>query len=114
MSKLWEKVKAHPENFAGQQMDQLLNEMIEDYYNQELVHFSEQFGVPLESLKFTIKHFDASVEKQPGVNQMLSRDAFNRFKENNDEFNNMMEWRRNVKKQLNDLYLNKISPLINE
>ncbi len=114
VSKLWEKVKAHPENFAGQQMDQLLNEMIEDYYNQELVHFSEQFGVPLESLKFTIKHFDASVEKQPGVNQMLSRDAFNRFKENNDEFNNMMEWRRNVKKQFNDLYLNKISPLINE
>ena len=45
---------------------------------------------------------------------MLSRDVFNRFKENNDEFNNMMEWRRNVKKQLNDLYLNKISPLINE
>ena len=30
VSKLWEKVKAHPENFAGQQMDQLLNEMIED------------------------------------------------------------------------------------
>ena len=45
---------------------------------------------------------------------MLTRDAFKRFKEANadSELKRMMDWKKQVRSQLNDLYINHIEPLL--
>lgn len=112
---LWDKIKQHPENYAGQQVDQLLNKMIDQAYNQELMAFADKYHVSLDDLKFVIKNYDVHASKQAGVNQMLTRDAFKRFKEANadSELKRMMDWKKQVRSQLNDLYINHIEPLLN-
>lgn len=114
VSQLWGRIKQHPENYAGQQVDQLLNKMIDQAYNQELMAFADRYHVSLDDLKFVIKHYDVHVSKQAGVNQMLTRDAFKRFKEANadSELKRMMDWKKQVRSQLNDLYINHIEPLL--
>ena len=114
VSNLWDNIKQHPENYAGQQVDQLLNKMIEHAYNQELMTFADKYHVSLDDLKFVIKNYDVHASKQAGVNQMLTRDAFKRFKEANadSELKRMMDWKKQVRSQLNDLYINHIEPLV--
>lgn len=114
VSQLWDKIKQHPENYAGQQVDQLLNKMIDQAYNQELMAFADKYHVSLDDLKFVIKNYDVHASKQAGVNQMLTRDAFKRFKEANadSELKRMMDWKKQVRSQLNDLYINHIEPLL--
>lgn len=116
VSQLWQNVKAHPENYAGQQVDQLLNEMIDQAYNQQLAAFADKYNVDLNDLKFVVKNYDVHAEKQAGVNQLLSRDAFKAFKAANagTELKRMMDWKKQVRAQLADLYENQIAPLINE
>lgn len=80
VSQLWDKIKQHPENYAGQQVDQLLNKMIDQAYNQELIAFTDKYHVSLDDLKFVIKYYDVHASKQAGVNRMLTRDAFKRFR----------------------------------
>lgn len=80
VSQLWDKIKQHPENYAGQQVYQLLNKMIDQAYNQELIAFTDKYHVSLDDLKFVIKYYDVHASKQAGVNQMLTRDAFKRFR----------------------------------
>ena len=113
VSQLWDKIKQHPENYAGQQVDQLLNKMIDQAYNQELIAFTDKYHVSLDDLKFVIKNYDVHAPKQAGVNQMLTRDAFKRFKEANadSELKRMMDWKKQVRAQLGDLYVNHITPL---
>ncbi len=114
VSQLWDKIKQHPENYAGQQVDQLLNKMINQAYNQALMAFADKYHVSLDDLKFVIKNYDVHASKQAGVNQMLTRDAFKRFKEANadSELKRMMDWKKQVRSQLNDLYVNHIEPLL--
>ncbi|MFQ9706200.1 MAG: type I restriction endonuclease subunit R, EcoR124 family [Limosilactobacillus pontis] len=116
VSQLWGKIKQHPEKFAGQQVDQLLNKMIDQAYNQELVAFADKYHVSLDDLKFVIKNYDVHASKQAGVNQMLSRDAFKKFKEANadSELKRMMDWKKQVRAQLGDLYVNHIAPLLDD
>lgn len=116
VSQLWQKVKAHPENYAGKQVDQLLNEMIDQAYNQQLVAFADKYNVSLDDLKFVVKNYDAHAEKQAGVNQLLSREAFKAFKAANadTELKRMMDWKKQVRAQLVDLYENQIAPLLSE
>lgn len=115
VNQLWNKIKNHPENYVGQQVDQLLNKMIDQAYNQELVAFADKYSVRLDDLKFVIKNYDVHAPKQAGVNQMLTRDAFQRFKEANadSELKRMMDWKKQVRSKLNDLYVNHIEPLVN-
>lgn len=114
VSELWQKIKEHPENYAGQQVDQLLDSMIDQVYQQELVKFSDKYNVSLDNLRFVIKNYDVHSSKQAGVNQMLNRDAFNKFKEENadSDLKRMMDWRKKVRSQLDDLYVNHIEPLL--
>ena len=114
VSNLWDNIKQHPENYAGQQVDQLLNKMIDQAYNQALMAFADKYHVSLDDLKFVIKNYDVHASKQAGVNQMLTRDAFKRFKEANadSELKRMMDWKKQVRSQLNDLYINHIEPLV--
>lgn len=115
VNQLWNKIKNHPENYVGQQVDQLLNKMIDQAYNQELVAFADKYSVRLDDLKFVIKNYDVHAPKQAGVNQMLTCDAFQRFKEANadSELKRMMDWKKQVRSKLNDLYVNHIEPLVN-
>ena len=116
VSQLWGRIKQHPENYAGQQVDQLLNKMIDQAYNQELIAFADKYHVSLDDLKFVIKNYDVHASKQAGVNQMLTRDAFKRFKEANadSELKRMMDWKKRVRTQLGDLYVNHIAPLLDD
>ena len=47
---------------------------------------------------------------------MLNRDAFKAFKASHadSELKRMMDWKKRVRSQLDDLYVNHIAPLINE
>lgn len=116
VNQLWDRIKQHPENYAGQQVDQLLNKMIDQAYNQELIAFEDKYHVSLDDLKFVIKNYDVHASKQAGVNQMLTRDAFKRFKEANadSELKRMMDWKKQVRAQLGDLYVNHIAPLLDD
>ena len=116
VSQLWGRIKQHPENYAGEQVDQLLNKMIDQAYNQELIAFADKYHVSLDDLKFVIKNYDAHALKQAGVNQMLTRDAFRRFKEANSdsELKRMMDWKKRVRTQLGNLYVNHIAPLLDD
>ena len=116
VNQLWDRIKQHPENYAGQQVDQLLNKMIDQAYNQELIAFADKYHVSLDDFKFVIKNYDVHASKQAGVNQMLTRDAFKRFKEANadSELKRMMDWKKQVRAQLGDLYVNHIAPLLDD
>lgn len=116
VGQLWQKVQAHPENYAGKQVDQLLNEMIDQAYNQQLVAFADKYNVSLDDLKFVIKNYDVHADKQAGVNQLLSRDAFKAFKaaNANSELKRMMDWKKQVRAKLAELYVNQIAPLLSE
>lgn len=116
VSQLWQKIKAHPENFAGQQVDQLLNQMIDQVYQQRLIEFADKYNVSLDDLRFVIKNYDLHASKQAGVNQLLSRDAFKKFKEVNvdTDLKRMIDWKKQVRSQLADLYINQIAPLIEQ
>lgn len=116
VSQLWQKIKAHPENYAGQQVDQLLNQMIDQAYQQRLIEFADKYNVSLDDLRFVIKNYDIHAPKQAGVNQLLSRDAFKKFKEVNvdTDLKRMIDWKKQVRSQLADLYINQIAPLIEQ
>ena len=116
VSQLWQKIKAHPENYAGQQVDQLLNQMIDQAYQQRLIEFADKYNVSLDDLRFVIKNYDIHASKQAGVNQLLSRDAFKKFKEVNvdTDLKRMIDWKKQVRSQLADLYINQIAPLIEQ
>ncbi|ANU52212.1 MULTISPECIES: type I restriction endonuclease subunit R, EcoR124 family [Lactobacillaceae] len=116
VSQLWQKIKAHPENYAGQQVDQLLNQMIDQAYQQRLIEFADKYNVSLDDLRFVIKNYDIHASKQAGVNQLLSRDAFKKFKEVNvdTDLKRMIDWKKQVRSQLADLYINQITPLIEQ
>lgn len=116
INRLWGNIKEHPEKYAGKQVDQLLNEMVDQAYDQELSAFADKYHLSLDDLRFVIKNYDVHVSKQAGVNQMLNRDAFKAFKESNanSELKRMMDWKKQVRSQLYDLYVNHIAPLVNE
>lgn len=116
VQQLWDKIKQDPQQYAGKQVDQLMNEMVDQAYNRELVAFADEYNVSLDDLKFVIKNYDPHAEKQAGVNQLLTREAFKEFKANNadSELKRMMDWKKQVRAQLSDLYVNKISPLLND
>lgn len=116
INSLWGNIKAHPEAYVGKQVDQLLNEMVDQAYDQELSAFANKYHLSLDDLRFVIKNYDVHVSKQAGVNQMLNRDAFKAFKESNanSELKRMMDWKKQVRSQLDDLYVNHIAPLVNE
>lgn len=114
VNELWHKIKKHPENYAGQQVDQLLNGMIEQVYQQKIKEFADKYHVNLDDLRFVIKNYDVYAHKQAGVNQMLNRDAFKKFKElnANTELKRMMDWKKKVRSQLDELYTNQLGPLL--
>lgn len=116
VEQLWHKIKQDPENYAGKQVDQILNKMIDQVYNQELQIFADKYHVSLDDLKFVMKNYDIHVSKQAGVNQMLTRDAFKAFKEANadSELKRMMDWKKQVRSKLDDLYINHIAPLLSK
>lgn len=90
--------------------------MVDQAYDQELSAFADKYHLSLDDLRFVIKNYDVHVSKQAGVNQMLNRDAFKAFKESNanSELKRMMDWKKQVRSQLDDLYVNHIAPLVNE
>lgn len=114
VNNLWQKIKEHPENYAGQQVDQLLNSMIEQVYQQKLREFADRYHVNLDDLRFVIKNYDIYAHKQAGVNQMLNHDAFKKFKElnANTELKRMMDWKKKVRSQLDEFYTNQVGPLL--
>lgn len=116
VDQLWQKIKDHPENYAGQQVDQILNTMTDKVYQQELQEFANKYNVSLDDLRFVIKNYDVHSHKQAGVNQMLNREAFNGFKASNadSDLQRMIDWRKQVRTQLDDLYVNHIAPILND
>lgn len=116
VSRLWQKIKKHPENYAGQQVDQLLNQMIDQAYQQRLIEFADKYNVSLDDLRFVIKNYDVHAPKQAGVNQLLSKDAFKQFKKANvdTDLERMIDWKKQVRSKLTDLYINQIAPLLEQ
>lgn len=114
ISKLWDQIKQDPSQYAGQQVDQLLDKMVQHAYDEELAAFAEKYQLQLTELKFVIRHYDVHAESHSGVNTLLSRDAYNNFKEANpdSELRNMMAWKRTVRPALHDFYVNRIAPLL--
>lgn len=114
ISKLWDQIKQDPSQYAGQQVDQLLDKMVQHAYDEELAAFAEKYQLQLTELKFVIRHYDVHAESHSGVNTLLSRDAYNNFKAANpdSELKNMMAWKRTVRPALHDFYMNRIAPLL--
>lgn len=90
--------------------------MIDQVYQQRLIEFADKYNVSLDDLRFVIKNYDLHASKQAGVNQLLSRDAFKKFKEVNvdTDLKRMIDWKKQVRSQLADLYINQIAPLIEQ
>lgn len=112
LQSLWDKVKQNPENFRNKQVNEILQTMMDEAYEELINDFSKKYCLNLDDLKFVIKHYDLSKDeyKQSGLNELLARNSFIEYKKEHPD-TNMLMWKKNVRSKIRNFYAKKIIPI---
>ena len=113
---LWQKIKENPANYVNKQIDQILDQMTDRAYEQALVDFANEYCLDFEKVKFAVRNYDVNAERHTGLRDMLNRSSFEKFKSEHTDskLNRMIDWKKKVRSDLQDMYVNVINPLTKE
>ncbi|WP_283678411.1 HsdR family type I site-specific deoxyribonuclease [Lentilactobacillus sp. Marseille-Q4993] len=113
---LWQDVQKDPQNYSGQQLNQVLEDLIDQESKKMLSHFADEYKVDYDDLRYVMANYDSEEEsqQQKGMTELMTKKAFNRFKESypDSDLNNMLAWKKKVRGDVEDYYTNKIAPLM--
>lgn len=115
LENLWQNIQQTPNKYIGKQVDQLLEEMQDQAYDQEIAKFADEYCLDINVLKAVITNFDEDKEIQPSEQNLLTDQAFRAYKEKTGD-NNLIPllWNSKVRKELRRFYKEKIAPLVDE
>lgn len=115
LESLWQKVQQTPNEYIGKQVDQLLEDMQNQAYNQEITQFAEKYCLDVSILRAVIDNFDEERENQPSEQSLLTKTAFDDYKEKiGDDSLIPLDWNFMIREELRRFYKEKIAPLVDE
>ncbi|MBA1433862.1 type I restriction endonuclease subunit R, EcoR124 family [Bombilactobacillus bombi] len=113
---LWRKVQQNPQDYTDQQMDQVLESLIDQESQQIMQEFAQRYQVDYDDLRFVMTHYDpdADISQQKGMNKLVSKGAFQKFKAAypTNDLTHLLQWKKQVRHEVVKYYFDKIQPLI--
>ena len=115
MDRLWSKLQANPQQFIGQQADQILTQMVDDVCDSKMKEFVKKYNIDSEKLEYVINHYDPTARRQIGLRDLLNRSAYNNYvaQHGDEEFQRMLGWKKQIQTELKQMYVEVIAPLNN-
>lgn len=112
---LWLQVRANPSEYIGQNVLDVLEQLIQKTIDQFVAEFSAQWGLKADDFRFVVDHYNPANEKQLGE-ELLFEGAYERYKAQNEEKGNgnsvpKLRFKREVKAAYVQLITEMILPL---
>lgn len=115
--KLWDAIKLSPQEYFGVSIDQLVDELVDGEKVRLMEEFANRYKVNYEYLEYVIDNYNPEEEgsKQKGMDKLLLRDFFDEFKESPQNTGlTFLKWKREVRREVDSFYKNKMEPLIHK
>ncbi|QWG37430.1 type I restriction endonuclease subunit R [Bacillus mycoides] len=111
MGELWMRIQANPENYRGQYVSSLLEEMIQQTIDALLDTFVQTWWVQKEELEFMVANYNPNHERQNGEAELKRTSDYNAYKEHASDPVTKLKYWKNVKNAFEDMMVQNILPL---
>ncbi len=108
---LWENIRKDPENYRGQQVSNVLEEMIQESKNKMIKDFSKKWHVKEEPLSFLVENYNPKKKEQYGESDLKKSSNYDEYKKNEKDPVKKLAYWRTVKHAYRDLIEEDIKPL---
>lgn len=117
MRKLWHQILQDPAKYAGKQVDELLESLIDQELQSIMREFADKYKVDYDQFRYVMANYDPKLKgnKQKGMNDLLDKERFVDYLNDNpdSDLNKPYRWKSEVREQAKQYYVDKIGPLIN-
>ena len=117
MRKLWQQILQNPAEYAGKQVDELLESLIDQELQSIMREFADKYKVDYDQFRYVMANYDPKLKgnKQKGMNDLLDKERFVDYLNDNpdSDLNKPYRWKSEVREQAKQYYVDKIGPLIN-
>lgn len=117
MRKLWQQILQNPAEYAGKQVDELLESLIDQELQSIMREFADKYKVDYDQFRYVMANYDPNLKgnKQKGMNDLLDKERFVDYLNDNpdSDLNKPYRWKSEVREQAKQYYVDKIGPLIN-
>lgn len=115
LGQLWAAIRTHPDDYRGMQVDQLLERMIHEAQGNLIQQFSTEQHVDPGQLNYVIANYNLAkgTRQQTGLNDLLTKTAFEAYLADHvDEQVKPYKWKKQVREDVDQLYRERVLPLI--
>lgn len=97
-------------------MEEVLENSIKQESQQVLIKLADDFGLDYDKLQYVMDNYDTDNSNPKGMENLVSRRYFDKFKEEhpNTHFQNFLDWKGQVRRQVKKVYETQIRPLTTE
>ena len=113
---IWNDVQQDPQKYSHQRVEEVLENSIKQESQQVLVQLADDFGLDYDKLQYVMDNYDPDNSNPKGMENLVSRRYFDKFKEEhpNTQFQNFLDWKGQVRRQVKKVYETQIRPLTTE
>lgn len=111
MEELWTKIQANPEDYRGQYVSSILEEMIQRTINALLDTFVQKWWVQKEELAFMVANYNPNLEKQNGEAELKRTSNYEAYKEHATNPVIKLKYWKTVKSAFEDMMIHDVLPL---
>ena len=111
ITELWREVQANPENYRGQSIANILDQMIEAVIQQHIRVFSKRWYVGEDELRYYVEHYRKGAKKQLGESQLTKSQRYQDYKIEVADALNPLLYKKQIKEAYTQLVEEVIEPL---
>ncbi len=111
ITELWREVQEHPENYRGQSIANILDQMIEVVIQQHIQVFSKRWYVGEDELRYYVEHYRKGAKKQLGESQLTKSQRYQDYKLEVADALNPLLYKKQIKEAYTQLVEEVIEPL---
>lgn len=111
MEKLWRNIRQDPENYRGQNVSSLLENMIQETQYTIIQDFSKKWYVQESELAYVVANYNPNKEKQNGESELKQSADYLAYKESTEEPVPKLRYWKTVRNDLEKIVKKEILPL---
>lgn len=111
MSPLWEKIKQDPDAYCGQNITELLDQMIAKTIAHLVDNFSKIWALQSDKLRFVVDNYNPNQTNQNGEDELRNTSDYNVYKENTENPVSKLRYWRSIKQAYTEMIQKDVLPL---
>lgn len=108
---LWQEIQKDPENYRGQSISHILDQMIQSVIDQHVQTFAKKWHVGADELHYLVNNYRKGAKKQAGESQLNQSQRYQDYKSEVENALNPLRYKKEIKEAYTRLIEEVIEPL---